>query len=229
MFNGVRSALGDVGTHVKLRKEAEEEETVAADVISEGGGIGAFDEHELEGVDHDTDELDHLQRGEVLLPPDVLLVAGSQGGHHVIEVHDDVDEGVEQSEEGRVTAGAEADADPDAERHDAVVDDVQQRNVLVFLAQDEEERVEELGELGEVVPPGGVRHPHGHGVLRVVHRLAPEAVAVKPAALPALVEQPTAEHHLQCIHPFYPIITTLLTIQLTILLILLILYNLLYC
>ena len=140
-------------------------------------------------------DTNHLEGGQVFLPPDELGVLRSHGGHHVVKVHDDVDERVEQTEEGRVAAGRETDAEPDAHRHDAVVDDVQQRDVLVLLAQHEEElrvatgqtkttvdnqaidnndnglwtpkppplsrdtdRVEELGELGEVVPPAGVDH-----------------------------------------------------------------------
>ena len=81
----------------------------------------------------------HLEGGEVFLPPDELLVLGSHGGDHVIKVHDDVDERVEQAEEGRVTAGSEANAEPHAHRHDTVVHHVQQRDVLLFLAQHEEE------------------------------------------------------------------------------------------
>lgn len=39
-----------------------------------------------------------------------------------------------------------------------MVDDVQGGHVLVLLPQDEEQRVEELGELGDVVPPARSRH-----------------------------------------------------------------------
>lgn len=46
----------------------------------------------------------HLEWGEVFLPPDVLLEARPHGGHHVVEIHDDVDKGVEEGEEGAVTA-----------------------------------------------------------------------------------------------------------------------------
>ena len=38
-----------------------------------------------------------------------------------------------------MTAGSEANAEPHAHRHDTVVDDVQQRDVLLFLTQHEEE------------------------------------------------------------------------------------------
>ncbi len=41
----------------------------------------------------------YLQLGEVPLPPEVLLEAGSEGRQEVVGVHDDVDEGVEQGAE----------------------------------------------------------------------------------------------------------------------------------
>ena len=121
----------------------------------------------------------HLEGREILFPPDELLVLWTHGGHHVIKVHDDVDKSVEQTEEGRVATGSEANTEPDTHRHDAVMNDMQERNVFVLFAQNEEElkkikksnqtfslliffnsnyRVEELGELGKVIPPASVDH-----------------------------------------------------------------------
>ena len=71
----------------------------------------------------------------------------SERGQEVVDVHDDVDEGVEERAEALVAAGHEATGLPGEEGHDAVVDHVQRRHVVVLLAQDEEERVEELSEL----------------------------------------------------------------------------------
>ena len=42
--------------------------------------------------------------------------------------------------------------------HDSVVDDVKGGHVVELLARQEEEGVEELGELAEEVPPGGTGH-----------------------------------------------------------------------
>ena len=44
---------------------------------------------------HD-EELYYLQRGEILLPPEVLLDLGTQGGQEVVAVHHDVDAAVEE-------------------------------------------------------------------------------------------------------------------------------------
>lgn len=89
----------------------------------------------------------HLEGGEVLLPPDVLLVLGAHRRDHVVEVHDDVDESVEEGEEGRVAARGELEAHPDGEGHDAVMDHVERRHVLALLAQDEEELRMKFGTL----------------------------------------------------------------------------------
>ena len=67
----------------------------------------------------------HLECGEVLFPPNKFLVLRTHGGHHVVKVHDNVDEGVEQTKKGRVAARRETNSEPDAHWHDAVVNDVQ--------------------------------------------------------------------------------------------------------
>jgi len=194
-FEGA-SFLVLVGFLVEVGEEAEEENSMATDPPNKGLGVVAVDKEQLEGVHHNSDELDHLEGGEVFLPPDELLVLGSHGGDHVIKVHDDVDERVEQAEEGRVTAGSEANAEPHAHRHDTVVHHVQQRDVLLFLAQHEEERIEEFCELGEVVPPASVDHPRSHGTIGVIHRLATVTIPSPPARHPNLVEEPRAEDDL---------------------------------
>jgi hypothetical protein len=75
-----------------------------------------------------------LEDGEVLFPPDELGVLWAHGGHHVIEIHDDVDESVEHPEESGVSARCESDAEPDAHRHDTVMNDVKNRDLVGFLA-----------------------------------------------------------------------------------------------
>lgn len=105
--------LIDVSFLVEVWEQAEEADGVTADVVSQSFGVVAVDEEELEGVDHDKAELDHLNGRQVFLPPEKLLVARSEGGEAVIAVHDDVDGGVEHSEERWVSAGEELQAPPD--------------------------------------------------------------------------------------------------------------------
>lgn len=140
----------------------------------------------------------HLQNGQVLLPPEVLLHLGSHRGQHVVGVHDDVDEGVQQTEEARVAARGELDTPPDGSGHDAMVDHVQRRHLVVSFAQHKEEGVKELGELGEEVPPTALGHPVSLGA-DPVHGFATQTVAGQPASGTSLVEDPHAEDHLDCI------------------------------
>lgn len=44
-----------------------------------------------------------LQDSDVLLPPQVFLYFRSHGGQQVVGIHNDVDEGVDESEQGSVT------------------------------------------------------------------------------------------------------------------------------
>ena len=89
-----------VAALVKIGEEAEEEDAVTADPPDKGLGVVAIDEEQLESVHHNGDELNHLECGEVFFPPNEFLVLRTHGGHHVVKVHDDVDEGVEQTEKG---------------------------------------------------------------------------------------------------------------------------------
>ena len=118
----------------------------------------------------------HLDSGEVLLPPQVLLVLRSQRRHQVVRIHDDVHERVEEAEERGVTAWGELDSEPNRHWHYSMVDHVEGGNVVVFLSQDKEKlewgvtwnlvvggmwgtnRVKKFGELGNEVPPAALRH-----------------------------------------------------------------------
>lgn len=57
-----------------------------------------------------------------------------------------------------MTAWGELDAPPYAEWHDSMMDDMEGRHLIVSLSHNEEERVEELCELAEVVPPTTFSH-----------------------------------------------------------------------
>lgn len=48
------------------------------------------------------------------------------------------------------------------------------RDMLILLSQQKEQRVKELGELGDVIPPAGLGHSKAFG--RIVDRLTAEAV-----------------------------------------------------
>jgi len=118
---------------VEFLEEEEEHDSVHADPPDEGSWVVAVDEKQLEGVHHDGNELGHLQRGEILLPPEVLLHAGPERGQQVVRVHDDVHKGVEQAEESAVATWGELDSKPDAHGHAAMVDHMQCGHMLILL------------------------------------------------------------------------------------------------
>ena len=123
---------------------------MGADVVGELLGEAAVVvEEELEGVDHDGHELDHLEVGDPRLPEEVGADPGAEGGEAVVGVHEDVDAGVEEAEEGGVAAGEEAVADPAGEGHDGVVDDVEDGHLVELFPEDEAEL--ERGELFLIV------------------------------------------------------------------------------
>lgn len=55
-------------------------------------------------MDEDGNKLNHLETGQVFLPPDVLLIFWAHSCHHVVEVHDDVHECVQESKECTVAS-----------------------------------------------------------------------------------------------------------------------------
>jgi len=139
--------LARVSSLVEVGEEEEEHDSVQADPDHEALGVVALSEEQLELVGEDQHKLDHLKRGEIFLPPDVLLVLGSHGSHHVVEVHDDVDEGVQQSKECAMTAWSKFHSHPNAHGHAAMVNHMQCRHMLILLAQHEEQCVKKLRKL----------------------------------------------------------------------------------
>lgn len=195
--NLLRFARREIFLDVELREQPEKHDGVGGDVVRElPREIAVVVEHQLEAVGHDADELDHLEGGHVLLPPNVLAVLGTQSAEEVVEVHEHVDENVEKAEERGVAAGDEPGAGPDGERHDSVVDHVQEGNVLELLAGDEAEGVDEFRELAEVVQPTQVDHLQGFGAVRVVHGLATPAVIPSPSGVKELNKYVRTEHRL---------------------------------
>ena len=62
------------------------------------------------------------------------MVLWSHSRHHVVEIHDDVNTGIEKSEERGVAAGQETGARPNRQRHDAMVYDMQKRDLIELFA-----------------------------------------------------------------------------------------------
>lgn len=94
------TSLFGVVLDIKLREESKKEEGVGTDVVGKlPGEVTIVIENKLECMNHDAHKLHHLQCGQVLLPPEELLILRSHGRHHVIKVHDYVNERVEKAKE----------------------------------------------------------------------------------------------------------------------------------
>lgn len=92
-----RRRLFSVIFNPKVRKENEKHSAVRGDNVFESQRILAvrIKKNDVDHVAKNDDKLRHLEDGEVLLPPQVLLVRGSHRGQSVVRVHDHVDEGVD--------------------------------------------------------------------------------------------------------------------------------------
>lgn len=86
----------------------------------------------------------HLQSGYVFLPAQILLVFRSHGRHHVIRVHDDVDEGVNGAYKNFVSAWVVFGATPTHNWHYSVMVHVEKSDLVVLFAQDKKDGVQQL-------------------------------------------------------------------------------------
>lgn len=66
-------------------------------------------------------ELDQLNGGKMLLPPQIFLHVWSHRGAHVVRVHDDVDHVVDDVGERAVATSNEFDEHPRLERSEGVM------------------------------------------------------------------------------------------------------------
>lgn len=143
-----------VGALVEVREEEVEHNRVSANEVCKTDGIIAIVlEEQLERVHHDQNKLYHLHDCQIFLPPQITLYFGSHCGQHVVGVHEDVHEGVQEPKECRMSTRGEFNAPPDRNGHNTMMNDMQCGYLIVSLAHHKEERIEELGELGEIVPP----------------------------------------------------------------------------
>jgi len=88
------------------------------------------------------DKLYDLYNSQVLFPPEILLHMRPECGQHVVGVHEDVNEGVDDAKESRMTASNELHTDPTADRHHRMMVEMQERDLSIFLAQNEEHRIQ---------------------------------------------------------------------------------------
>lgn len=97
-------------------------------------------------------ELNQLQSRQVFLPPQELLHLRSHGGEQVIAVHNNVHEGVDEANRHSLLSKRVLQVVIGPQDHNGVMVNVQEGDLSLVLAQDKEDRVQELNNLRDVVP-----------------------------------------------------------------------------
>jgi len=132
---------------VEIGEENEKHGAVEKNDVTENDGKTTVDKDGLNGVDKESCELDHLQLGEVFLPPEELLDLGTAGSQEVVEVHEGVDAHVEEPAEGCMTSANISDATPCCERHNSMVNNMKSGEMIILLSQHKKEGVNVVDEL----------------------------------------------------------------------------------
>ena len=133
----------------------------------------------------------------MLFPPEILLETRAHGRQQIVKIHDAVHQSVESRRKSTLTARHEPEADEARQNHDEVVENVEESDLIVFLAQDEKDGVEKIDQLGHVKAITQQDFLQKILAIGVIHRLANETVAVEPSQPTNPVEHPTVENDLK--------------------------------
>ncbi|CAN7998851.1 unnamed protein product, partial [Ixodes hexagonus] len=168
--------VGLVGPDVEA-EELHEEDDALGQHEERQRRVGHAERVDQATVPHDHhDELDQLEPGEVLLPPEVLLDTGSQGGQEVVGVHHDVDAGVEHRFEAGDREPSVRDVEVGAEGHGHVVEDVQTADLVELLPKHKEDGLDALRKAEHQVPPRNLEQEHSGGTRGKVGSLQKDVV-----------------------------------------------------
>lgn len=84
--------------------------------------------------------------------------------------------GIKDAHQTVVTTCLIFDTIPHTDWHEGVMTNMEEGNVVVFLMHNEEYRVYEVDELGEIVPVGSMHHPDGFWFVREITSFTAEIV-----------------------------------------------------
>ncbi len=96
-----------ISRYIELGKESEEDDHQRGSDDWKLPGIttsGSQAENHHHGLQKDQGELEHLEWGQVLLPPQIRLHPRSQSGQKIVGIHDDVHDGIDETSEGFLAA-----------------------------------------------------------------------------------------------------------------------------
>lgn len=129
-----------------------------------------------------------------MLPPQVFLELWSHSRKHVVEVHHDVHERVDNADEGSVPAWEVFCATPRDHGHDGVMVQMQERHLVVLLSQHKEDRIEQLREFGYEVNVAAARFLR----TKCLNDIAPQGCKLTALTLiPMSVVEKSTGWHLQ--------------------------------
>lgn len=168
--------LLEVALVIEVTEEDDESDAVTEHQHVHGVGEVALCEQVVARVQEEQQELQQLEGRDVSLPPQILLHVRAEGSQAIVRIHHHVNEGVDQADEERLSSGHVLDSQPPVEDHCGVVVNMEESHLVVLLPQDEEERVTELYDFGEVKPPADICHPHCQRAGAVIYRLTEVAV-----------------------------------------------------
>jgi len=148
----------DVGLDVELGKQKEKRKDVEH-VGGRNGGrqILASIDQQVGALRHHCDELNHLQQGEVRLPPDGKGFSGRGvlGVHtdEIVSVHDGMDKSVQNNRKINITVVKDIGVEPIEKKDGNVMVDVQERKLSPLLSQNDENSVPKIPNLRNVEQP----------------------------------------------------------------------------
>jgi len=90
-------------------------------------------------VDENADKLDHLESGQILLPPEKRLHLRPKSREEIVEVHHRVNASIEKSSKTSMTSTNKSDAPPGLKRHDTMVKNMEEGEMAKLLLQDKED------------------------------------------------------------------------------------------
>lgn len=97
-------------------------------------------------MEESKNELEQLYGGNIFLPPQILLVLGPASSYHIVKIHYDVDERVEDSNESNLSSSNVLGDAPRNKAHHGVVVDVEECNLLIFFPKNEEYCVQQFAD-----------------------------------------------------------------------------------
>jgi len=159
-----------VGFQVEVHEQSQKSDHVKNENPDKENGICAVGVDVVDTLNHVQGELDHLHLSNVLLEPDLNLESGEQ----VVEVHDNVNSGVQKGTEVSFTTRTVEDDSPPDQQNARVMVNMQKANLTEILLQDHQESVTKLENLGKIKQPKNL----GHSKLTFTNRISPKAEVI---------------------------------------------------